>query len=312
MRISETPEHLEIRGCGAIRGLVVESEWPEESVVSGLRQLTWFAGGGLALDNKILEQLLRCTSLDKMTLAYASLSKDNLGQIGEMPQLSVLILPGADLDDEITKQWTGLQSLWEVNLDDTNVSLGTLAWLSSIGSLRSLSLNRVPLEDSIATEDALSGLGQLSELHLAGVPIRPVRLAGLLSFGNLEVLNLSDSKIGPPTVDVLCSAKGLKLLVLHNCDLDRSSLQRILQANPELFVDVGANPNKGLLNTKPQHHVLSGVDSLQDQRWKDLANQSTSGFRRELFAKLSKSVRDLITPPYDEGRIAHQRFRPPH
>ncbi len=214
--MSRAPEQLEIRNAHSLRGLALQEPWPKHAKVSGLRDLEWFAGGGEAIDDELIDVLLECGSLDQLTLAYTSISPQKAAEIGQLHKLSMLVITGAEIDDEVTANWHKLKSLWEVNLDDTSISVGTIAWLSRLESLRRLSLNRVPLSNEAA--DALCEVRQISELHLAGVSIEADKLGRILSNSHIESLNLSGQTVDAELVDAIVGAKALKHLVLHDSE----------------------------------------------------------------------------------------------
>ncbi len=240
LTMARTPESMEIRNAYSLRGLALREPWPKHAKVSGLRDLEWFAGGGKAIDDELLDVLLQCGSLDQLTLAYTSISPEKATEIGQLSKLSMLAIPGADIDDEVTANWHELNSLWELNLDDTSVSVGTIAWLSGIQSLRRLSLNRVPLSNDAV--DALTEVRQICELQLAGVSIETEKLKRLLDGSNIESLDLSGWIVDAEFVDVIAGAASLKHLVLHDSQIDAQSLNRILNSNPSIYVDLGKIP----------------------------------------------------------------------
>ena len=201
VRILGSPEQIRIRNASSLTGLAVHGSWPEDAELTGLRDLRWFAGGGPRLGDDVVDTLLRCRELDELTLAYTSVSREQLKRLGQLRALTMLAVPGGHIDDDVTADWRQLGLLWEVNLDDTRVSAATLAWLSRIGSLRRVSLSRVPLDD--AGLDALSELRQISELSIAGVPIDSARVKQLLLAGNLESINLAGIGVDDALIDAI-------------------------------------------------------------------------------------------------------------
>jgi Leucine-rich repeat (LRR) protein len=240
LTMARAPEQMEIRNAYSLRGLALRGPWPKHAKVSGLRDLEWFAGGGKAIDDELLDVLLQCGSLDQLTLAYTSISREKATEIGQLDDLSMLAIPGADIDDEVTANWHKLKSLWELNLDDTSVSVETIAWLSRLQSLRRLSLNRVPLSNDAA--DALAEVRQICELQLAGVSIETEKLKRLLNGSNIESLDLSGRTVDAEFVDTIAGAASLKHLVLHDSQIDAKSLNQILDSNPSIYIDLGKIP----------------------------------------------------------------------
>ncbi len=262
-RLDRAPEHLEIREAHHLRGLVVAEPWPRDSVLSGLRDLKWFAAGGGNVNDAVLDQLLACPGLDQLTLAYPKLSRNQLRRIGEMKHLSVLTIPGAGVDDQITLDWRNLQSLWEINLDDNQVGAGTIAWLSRIESLRSVSLSRVELDG--AAIESLSELGQLSSLRLSEVELPAGCLTTLLQNDTLEHLDISGTVIGSELIDDLSRSTSLRLLNLRNCKVSQDDIRRLIVANDGLSIDVEIS-DEDPLTSKSLVNGLPDLDSpLRDE-----------------------------------------------
>jgi hypothetical protein len=305
LRIGCTPEQLEIRNVPSLRGLAVETAWPENAKIEGLRDLEWFAGGGDQIDDRLLDVILKCRSIDQLTLAYPSISKEKLVEIGRLPKLTLLSVPGADVDDSVTANWRSLQSLWEVNLDDTAISVRTLGWLSRIESLRRVSLNRVDLNEDAA--EALSELRGVSELHLAGVDLDPQRLRGLIEAGNLESLNLSGWQVNESLMKVLSGASTLRHLILRNTSIDAASLDRLLASNPDMYVDLGSRPD----------FVSDDVESELQRRGQIIQRAFSSGWRRALQVTHILPDQEVPESPFFSsltraGRIDADVFRPIH
>jgi len=154
-----------------------------------------------------------------------------------MNKLSMLILPGSDIDDGVTSNWSSLKSLWEINLDDTEVSVATIAWLGSIDSLRRVSLNRVPLDPVAA--DALSQLNQVSELQLAEVELGCEKLIPLLDAGNMESLNLSGWDLNEELLELINASPSLKLLKIHDTTVTEEQVKQLMEVNSAIYVDAG-------------------------------------------------------------------------
>ncbi len=241
IRLTRAPDVLEIRNAPSLRGFAMEGPWPENATFEGLRDLEWFTGGGEGINDEVVDQVLRCDSLDRLTLAYPAVSQDTLRRIGNLRELTFLALPGTPLNDDVVRDWSALTGLWEVNLDDTQISVETIGWLSRIESLRRVSIKRVALNEAAA--DALGELTQISELYLAGVPIAPSKLRRLLRHGGLETLDLSGWKVDPELVDLICSdGFALKHLVLRDTEVDQDSLQRLMDAAQSMYVDLDRVP----------------------------------------------------------------------
>lgn len=242
VRMTGAPETLEIRNVPALEGLSVEGPWPVGAKLEGLRDLEWFTGGGEAITDEVAQEVLKCSRIHRLTFAYPSLSRSTLRQIRKLKELIFLALPGADVDDELVREWGDVTGLWEVNLDDTRISVETIAWLSRMESLRRVSLNRVPMNDAAA--DAISELKQISELHLSGSPFPCEKLRPLLRSGNLETLELSGWQMDQTLIDVLhADGKTLRHLIVRDTDLDEATFQRLSDHPNEIYIEMDAVPD---------------------------------------------------------------------
>ncbi|TWU48773.1 hypothetical protein Poly51_46760 [Rubripirellula tenax] len=240
-RIEHPMKSFEIRDARSLRGLAIAEPWPSNSIVTGLRDLRWFAAGGKHVNDSIVNELLECPYLDQLTLAYPAISKSLLYRIGEFSRLSVLVIPGAEIDDDVTSRWTSMRSLWEINLDDSRVGVDTIAWLSELPSLRSVSLNRVPLDQPAA--EALAELRQLSALRLREVNIRADDVASLLAGESLELLDVSYCPADPSElkqiIALAAASPTLKGLIMHGCKVDAATVQNAFKVNPNIAIDYG-------------------------------------------------------------------------
>ena len=240
VRVVETPRRIVIRDAPRLSGLAVEGPWPKDATVRGLRKLRWFAAGGPEVDDALVESLLDCDQLGQLTLAYSSVSRRQLARLGVFDALTQLALPGADVDDTVTRHWHKMQLLRTVNLDDTAIGAGTLDWLSRLDGLRRLSLRRVVLDDRAC--QALAGLNRLLELDLNGTPVPPAAIAPILANNLLEKLDLSGHHCRPPLIELVADCESLRTLVLHHAQIEPRLIERLLSDNPNLHVAMDPLP----------------------------------------------------------------------
>lgn len=241
IRLTNTPTTFEVRNAFSLRGLAVEAPWPESAELKGLRDLEWFTGGGKAIDDQVVGEVLQCDTMNRLTLAYVSATEKTLRRIGELTELNFLALPGAEIDDTVVQDWDELSSLWEVNFDDTKISTETIGWLSRMKSLRRVSLKRVQLCES--AQEALSELTQISDLYLAEVEMPCHQLGKLLQQIDLEALDLSGWEFNEELVNLLCSeGRKLKYLIIGDSHLDEVAFHRLLEAAPELYLEMDELP----------------------------------------------------------------------
>lgn len=226
----------------SLQGISINGPVPRETTLQGLRDLRFLALGGSNVNDRLCEPIWQCLQLNDLTLAYTALSRQAWERIGQFKHLKTLIIPGADIDDAITEQWRELEHLRFVDFSHTRVSTRTLAQLLSRPNLQRLALNYVDLEkrDLRGLENVL----QLIELEVAGIGVEADTLDALLTRGLLERLDLSDSRLTPECLQILASEAANKLvfLGLRNCGLSDAELRLIVEAQPNLLVDIEDNP----------------------------------------------------------------------
>lgn len=264
LHLACAPQRILIRNAQSLRGLAVEQPWPKDAEVSGFRDLDWFAAGGAEADDSLVDALLLCETVDRLTLAHTSISPEKLCELGSLTKLTSLVLPGSPVDDEVTANWRPLTRLQELDLGDTSVSVGTISWLQEIASLRRLAINRVSLTDAAAA--ALAELMQLTELELADASVNSQLLIPLLRGDNLERLDISGVPLRKDFVDALANCDSINWLTMHQCQLSNESLQQIANAKPLLRIDLG---------------------------------EQTEGYSAELIANLAKRLDESESEPSD-------------
>lgn len=237
LRIESPIGDLVLRDARRIEGLVMTEPWPASASVDGLRDLRWFAAGGRHVDDDLVDTLLRCPKMDQLTLAYPGISREGLRRLGDFRLLTILTIPGAGIDDEIVSHWSNLQSLWEVNFDDSRIGDATIAWLCGIPSLRSVSLNNTPLDAE--ARSLLCELRQITALRLRNCPLTTDDALALLGVNSLEIVDLSGCDVDANAVIERASrSAGLRALILNGAAVDESVLQKALATNPRLAIDL--------------------------------------------------------------------------
>lgn len=293
-------KELSITDARSIRGLSVNGPLPADATIEGFRDLRYCALGGANVDDRMCAAIWYCPKLDHLTLAYASLSRRSLVQIGELKELSTLIIPGSDIDDSVTASWRELKQLSEVDLSYTNISRETFHFLMSLKNLQRLAINHV----SIDRRDLqpLAGISQLVELEVAGVGLEDDLLETLLSRGMLDRLELSDCELSGRAVSILASpiARSLVFLGLRDCRLTEDEVQQILDGHSHLVMDVAG-------------HSLSDdfIDKLQREN-RLVRRQDRASFLRHVgrFDQAGMGGEEMIKDTIP-GRIDVHRFMPP-
>lgn len=234
VRCINSPETLIIKNSESLLGIVLEKPLKPGASISGLRNLEWFAAGGPEVNDQIVQPVLMCPDLDRLTLAYPNLSRAMLQQIGQATHLTALIIPGAGIDQEVTDAWQTLQSLWEINLDESEIGSRTIRWLGRNKSLRSASFARAKIDASGLK--SLSSLNRVVMLSLSEVAVVHSDIAELLTGDSLEYLDLSGCQIDDEMMRGLASSHSLRAIKLHRCDLQKSQIDALQVARPKLRV----------------------------------------------------------------------------
>ena len=234
-RFGKTPETLLIRNNPKLVGLVFGEPLFPSSIVEGCRDLQWFAGGGVGVDDAMMEEILRCSMLAQLTVAYPGASKESLHKIGRLRKLMKLTVPGAEVDDEVVSHWQQLRGLWEVNLDDNPIGPRTLEWLHRNPKLRYLSLDRLHCQGEKL--DGLNKLTQLTHLSLARSPIQTQNIKSLLAGDTLEAINLAGCQLDEEAITLLGKNRSLRWLRLSKGQLSTDQQTQLSESNPSLELD---------------------------------------------------------------------------
>ena len=282
-------DELLVSNAPQLTGLGLESPWPPQAKVSGLRGLKWFAAGGTGVDDSVLDSVLYCRSLDRLMPAYPSVSKESLRNIGDFSELTSLVLPGAKVDDTVTSCYGKLKMLREANFDYCKIGASTIEWLLRIESMRRLSINYVELPPEVLL--VLSGMKQLNELEIAGAEVSEDVFTSLVMDLRLEHLNIADQKLSRKKFECLMQNKTLRLLNVCGCGLSGEQMQQLLGANPLLSIcstetesedtpeeassderASGQTPTKRLINSDRYRQIrllLANYGILQDATIRD-------------------------------------------
>lgn len=307
LHLVSAPEQLTIRNAQSLRGLAVEQPWPKNAVVDGLRDLEWFAAGGVELDDSVVDALLGCENVDRLTLAHTSITPEKFAELGELVELTSLIVPGRQVDDRVTAHWQTMKMLQEVNLDESSVSVETFRWLARIESLRKLSIKRVRLDDASAS--VLAGLVQLTHLEIADVEMDPQFLISLLKEDSLEHIDLSGWTLDEPLIDALAKSRSMETMTMHRCEVSDDALEKIASSVPRVKFDLGSErviPEREALEARFVDQELDEGDVamiMTSDNSYELIDEDVVGGHRPL---------QMMRPFSKPGSIDPERFRRPH
>jgi len=293
---------LKVSDARSLLGISVNGPLPLDSELRGFRALRFFAIGGPQANDILCDPVWNCEELDHLTIAYGQLSREALANVGSLRKLTMLCLPGSDLDDGLIQDhWQSLDSLSEVNLSDTSIGRGTIEFLVKRKNLQRLAVNYCRLtKDDL---EIIAEIKQLIEVEVAGIGLSEKALVNCLRKGMLDRLDLADSEVTPAMVKILSSDLGnsLRFLGLQGCNLDDDSIKQIADAHPMLAMDIARN-----LISDATRERLDSKMLLLDRCDRDGFLRHASGNRHLPIEYLRREL-DTVS-----GRIdVHQFKKPP-
>ncbi|MEM9825519.1 MAG: hypothetical protein AAF958_02960 [Planctomycetota bacterium] len=259
MNLGPNLRHLRIDAAPRLRGLAILGPVPADVAMGAFRDLKYFEVGGPEIDDRILASLRDCVEIERLMLAYTHISQPTLEWIGTLEELRSLSLPGSPLTDSLVEGWSGLRSLWNLDIADTQVDLSAVQLARRNESLRFLCLDRVSLSD--AAKNELGKLDQVTHLSIEDQRFTDDQIDAICALP-LDYLNLSGCALTPAQWDRVCAVSSPRLVVLRNNDLPIESLARGLCENPSLMVDVEAQKAKRIrgLDIEADGNLASDLD----------------------------------------------------
>lgn len=274
-----TSEFSSIEGlvnCNRLEELILHGNGIEDiSPIASLQNLKRLHLGGV-LDDSDLQIIGLLTKLEYLSIPdcsnvisiapLASLKKlevlksytevMDIQAIANMAQLKELYLEGVQAKDYTAL--SGLIKLEKLSLPFTNIN--DLSPLRNLTNLQVLDLTGC---SNITDIRALSGMTELRDLNLDGVPITEVKALSTLK--KLEQLDLADTKV--ENLVPLKDLANLKTLILfYNFDLkDLSPLKNLTSLKMLNFADTGVtelSPLKNLMNLEELVFFGTTVDDL--------------------------------------------------
>jgi len=267
-------DSLELRDVASLESLSISGPVPANTVLEGLRDLEVVELASASIREEHFDALLQCKSIRELTLAIPNLPAATLRKIGQLKALTVLNVPGAQIDDDVVASWGWLRHLQEVNLSHTNVTGETLQFLTRCPVLRRLNLNHTNLQPEDL--EAVSQMNYLLDIEVAGIGMTPAALRRCLQSRMVDRINLSGSVISRELLDVLVSedANSLLFVGLKHCRLQDSDILRIALSKPSLAMDLEGNHlGESVLNGLAAQGRLISCDDMQGFRqWTERLN----------------------------------------
>ncbi|MEZ6135426.1 MAG: hypothetical protein R3C53_11005 [Pirellulaceae bacterium] len=234
-------KHVHLENCPKISGLSFRGPLPKHFVFDGSDSLKYFTAGGPEFDDDLLKRVLQSApNLEKLTIAFASVTPEALQEISQCHQLKSLTLTGSAVDDSVIAGWdmTALQNLEILRLEETQITATSLAHIAKLPKLRWLSLNKI--NGAGFTCSDLAGLTNLERLGLSGLPLKSQDLALFASLEKLMMLELTDCQVEADFVQTLAQHLPISCqeLWLVGVNLDPEQFHNLIK---ERFLYVGAN-----------------------------------------------------------------------
>lgn len=200
------------------------------SVLKSLPRLTtltfYCRQTGPSLTDAGLERISEITTLERLYLDNASISRRGFAHLAKLNALRALMAGGLGISDAAVEEISRLRTLKSLVLDDTSVTDESLASLKRLPQLEHLVLSSDAL-----TDDGLRTVRQIPSLtsfHIRSDRLTNRALYGLEGFGRLSSLGIGGAQITDAALDPLAQLPGLTSLTLsNNASVTDAGLKRI-------------------------------------------------------------------------------------
>ncbi|MFY7874904.1 MAG: hypothetical protein ACOVQM_05620, partial [Pirellula sp.] len=313
LELPPTMKYIYLDQVQSLRGISLRANLPSKPTIRGLRDLKYFAAGGESIDDTILEEILNCKGLEKLTLAYASVSSEMLSRLSELPNLKHIRLPGCKVNDEVIAKWGELRNLTELFLDDTEVTD------QGVSQLPLSNLSRLSLRRTKTTSGLLKQICQadrktpLTWLGIGGYELTEADLKSISDLDTIVVLSLSDLSLDAKNVGGLSSnaMPGLFWLQLQNIRSQANVLLQLSKSARTRIDLIDCDNSQLAMNVLMNEDRLCQESSLETGEFqRQMANDIVAGFRI-LDLKQPKGYgasRVIVALP--KGEIYCDRFAP--
>ena len=258
----------------SVQGLSFQSELPRRTTIRGLRDLKFFAAGGVGVTDEIVTEVLNCKQLRFLTLAYATrVSASMLARIAELPDLEYVALPGCNVDDKVVRSLAGCKKLTSLILDDTLVTDTSFEGLE-LTALMQFSVNHTKVSELLVRKAIANR--SISKLGLAGMQLDSESLKQIAKCAQLAEVDLSDTQLDAAGWKALKEhvSQRKTTILFRNAKIDIKSIKELVSEHDELTLDItnATDPNltngadsltQFLLNTNNSNSTIRLVDTWQ-------------------------------------------------
>ena len=265
----------------SVQGLSFQSNLPNRTTIRGLRDLRFFAAGGLGVTDAMVAEVLNCKQLRSLTLAYATrVTAPMLARIAELTELEYIALPGCNVDDKVVKSLAGCKKLTSLILDDTRVTDASFVGLELSG-LRQFSVNHTKVTEQLVRKAIANQ--SIAKLGLAGMQLDAETLEQIAKSKLLTEVDLSDTHLeaaGWKALNEHVSQRKTTLL-FRNAKIDIKSIKELLAEHDELTLDMTdtSDPSLAIGNDALIQFLLKTNENSSTIRLIDTWERSEAGFQ---------------------------------
>jgi hypothetical protein len=249
-------------------------------------------------------------SLEELRVNGEDLSDADLACIESLDQLKVLNIMSAEVTDRGLASIRKLKQLEDLSLD-ARVTRGGLSQLNDLAHLQALSVGiRPDVQSRVGVDELtldLSGLQNLKDLRLGGLPLQDADMAFLTKLRHLESLNIYARSLPASSLRHLSGLSEMKRLwvsgLARPADQDLVPLANLAKVT---YLDLAGDISDTALSALGG---LAGLESLTVRTSEPIRNQTVAELRQRL-----PTIEFIhITGPMPEPTVSPRRpaGRPP-
>lgn len=222
--------HLHIESAPLISGLSFHEPLPAKAVVKGVQNLRHFAAGGPTCTDAIVNEVLNCPKLQRLTLAYTNLLPATLQRIAELRELDYLVLTGTKVDDSFVASLAGLENLQTLKLEETSISASSVSSICKLKNLEVLDLGNLHLSSQDVSQ-LVSSLRKLKHLDLAGAELTVENMQQIAKLASLRSLDLSHCDLNDELLNAYAQSTSgaLTMLKLNSAKVGDVGFQNVVR-----------------------------------------------------------------------------------
>jgi hypothetical protein len=237
---------LHIESAPALEGLSFHEPLPANAVLNGVQNLQFFSAGGPNCTDAIVNEVLNCTGLQRLTLAYTNLLPATLKRIAELRDLKYLVLTGSKIDSEFVESLSSLNNLRTLRLNHTPIDRQSISAISKFKDLEVLDLGELRLTSEDVTQIA-SSLTKLNQVSLIGAELTAENMRQLAKLNELKLLDLSKCALNDELLNAFAESPPPQLVEfrVNSAQLGEIGFQNLVRKLPALrfaLNDTDINP----------------------------------------------------------------------